>query len=263
MRRADPHPNLLPEGAGAIVPSPQGFGRGLPLIRVEKLHKQYEIAGGQAAPVLHGVDLTIAAGEFVAIMGPSGSGKSTFMNILGCLDTPTSGSYFLDGKNVAGLDNDAQAALRNRLIGFVFQGFNLLKRVTALDNVALPLLYAGLSKSARREQAREMLKQTGLENFTLSLPNQLSGGQQQRVAIARALVNLPPLILADEPTGNLDTQTSREIMEIFTRLNREQGITIILVTHEPDIARYAGRLVRFVDGRIAHDGEVHGHAEQG
>jgi len=156
---------------------------------------------------------------------------------------------------------DQLAALRNRMIGFVFQGFNLLKRVTAQDNVALPLLYAGLGKAERRERARAMLKQTGLENYTLSLPNQLSGGQQQRVAIARALVNRPPLILADEPTGNLDTQTSREIMEIFTHLNREQGITIILVTHEPDIAHYAGRLVRFVDGRIAHDGDVIGHAE--
>jgi putative ABC transport system ATP-binding protein len=226
------------------------------LIRVEKLHKQYEVAGGKATPVLHGIDLAIGKGEFVAIMGPSGSGKSTFMNILGCLDTPSDGHYFLDGKDVAGLNGDQLAALRNRMIGFVFQGFNLLKRVTAQDNVALPLLYAGVGKAERRERAREMLRQTGLENFTLSLPNQISGGQQQRVAIARALVNRPPLILADEPTGNLDTQTSREIMEIFTRLNREQGITIILVTHEPDIAHYAGRLVRFVDGRIAHDGDV-------
>ncbi len=251
--RTAPHPDLLPEEEGAIAPS---SGGGLPLIRVEKLYKHYEVAGGKATPVLHGIDLSIAAGEFVAIMGPSGSGKSTFMNILGCLDTPSGGHYFLDGKDVSGLDGDELAALRNRMIGFVFQGFNLLKRVTALDNVALPLLYAGLGKAERRERAREMLKQTGLENFTLSLPNQLSGGQQQRVAIARALVNRPPLILADEPTGNLDTQTSREIMEIFTRLNREQGITIILVTHESDIAHYAGRLVRFVDGRIAHDGDV-------
>ena len=233
----------------------------MPLIRVENLYKQYEVAGGKATPVLHGIDLSIEKGEFIAIMGPSGSGKSTFMNILGCLDTPSDGHYFLDGKDVSGLDGDQLAALRNRMIGFVFQGFNLLKRVTAQDNVALPLLYAGLGKAERRERARAMLKQTGLENYTLSLPNQLSGGQQQRVAIARALVNRPPLILADEPTGNLDTQTSREIMEIFTHLNREQGITIILVTHEPDIAHYAGRLVRFVDGRIAHDGDVIGHAE--
>ncbi|MBZ0096613.1 MAG: ABC transporter ATP-binding protein [Sulfuricella sp.] len=226
------------------------------LIRVEGLHKQYEIAGGRTAPVLHDVNLSIAPGEFVAIMGPSGSGKSTFMNILGCLDTPTSGHYFLNGRDVAQLNPDELANLRNGLIGFVFQGFNLLKRVTAVDNVALPLLYAGLGQAERRERALEMLRQTGLEKFALSLPNQLSGGQQQRVAIARALINRPPLILADEPTGNLDTHTGQEIMEIFTRLNREQGMTVILVTHELDIARYAHRMVRFVDGRVAHDGKV-------
>lgn len=229
---------------------------GDPLIRVEGLHKQYEITGGHAVPVLHDVNLSIAPGEFVAIMGPSGSGKSTFMNILGCLDTPTSGHYFLNGRDVAQLDPDELAHLRNGLIGFVFQGFNLLKRVTAQDNVALPLLYAGLGQAERRARALEVLRQTGLEKFALSLPNQLSGGQQQRVAIARALINRPPLILADEPTGNLDTHTGQEIMEIFTRLNREQGMTVILVTHEPDIARYAHRMVRFVDGRVAHDGEV-------
>ncbi|GAO37050.1 macrolide ABC transporter ATP-binding protein [Sulfuricella sp. T08] len=227
-----------------------------PLIRVEGLHKQYEITGGRVAPVLHDVNLSIAPGEFVAIMGPSGSGKSTFMNILGCLDTPTSGHYFLNGRDVAKLNPDELAHLRNSLIGFVFQGFNLLKRVTALDNVALPLLYAGLGQAERRERALEVLRQTGLEKFSLSLPNQLSGGQQQRVAIARALINRPPLILADEPTGNLDTHTSQEIMEIFTRLNREQGMTVILVTHEPDIAHYAHRMVRFVDGRVERDGEV-------
>jgi putative ABC transport system ATP-binding protein len=226
------------------------------LIRVEGLHKQYEIAGGRTAPVLHDVNLSIAPGEFVAIMGPSGSGKSTFMNILGCLDTPTSGHYFLNDRDVAQLNPDELAILRNQLIGFVFQGFNLLKRVSAVDNVALPLLYAGLGQAERRSRALEVLRQTGLEKFSLSLPNQLSGGQQQRVAIARALINRPPLILADEPTGNLDTHTSQEIMEIFTRLNREQGMTVILVTHEPDIARYANRLVRFVDGRVTHDGEV-------
>lgn len=227
-----------------------------PLIRVEGLHKQYEITGGRIAPVLHDVNLSIAPGEFVAIMGPSGSGKSTFMNILGCLDTPTSGHYFLNGRDVAQLSPDELASLRNQLIGFVFQGFNLLKRVTAVDNVALPLLYAGLGQAERRERALEVLRQTGLEKFSLSLPNQLSGGQQQRVAIARALINHPPLILADEPTGNLDTHTSQEIMEIFTRLNREQGMTVILVTHEPDIAHYAHRMVRFVDGRVERDGEV-------
>ncbi|MCE5181038.1 MAG: ABC transporter ATP-binding protein [Betaproteobacteria bacterium] len=226
------------------------------MIRVEGLHKQYEVNGGCAVPVLHDVNLSIAAGEFVAIMGPSGSGKSTFMNILGCLDTPTSGHYFLNGRDVALLDPDELAQLRNNLIGFVFQGFNLLKRVTAQDNVALPLLYSGQSQSARRQRAIEMLRQTGLEKFALSLPNQMSGGQQQRVAIARALINRPPLILADEPTGNLDTHTSQEIMEIFTRLNHEQGMTVILVTHEPDIARYAQRLVRFVDGHVEHDGAI-------
>ncbi|MBU1692056.1 MAG: ABC transporter ATP-binding protein [Gammaproteobacteria bacterium] len=226
------------------------------MIRVEGLHKQYEIKGGRAVPVLHDVNLSIVPGEFVAIMGPSGSGKSTFMNILGCLDTPTSGHYFLNGRDVAKLNPDELAHLRNSLIGFVFQGFNLLKRVTALDNVALPLLYAGLGQAERRERALEVLRQTGLEKFPLSLPNQLSGGQQQRVSIARALINHPPLILADEPTGNLDTHTSQEIMEIFTRLNREQGMTVILVTHELEIARYAHRMVRFVDGRVERDGEV-------
>jgi len=226
------------------------------LIRVEGLYKQYEINGGSAVPVLYDVNLSIATGEFVAIMGPSGSGKSTFMNILGCLDTPTRGHYFLNGQDVAQLGHNELANLRNSQIGFVFQGFNLLKRVAALDNVALPLLYAGQDKAQRRQRALEMLRQTGLEKYAASLPNQLSGGQQQRVAIARALINHPPLILADEPTGNLDTHTSQEIMEIFTRLNREQGMTVILVTHEPDIARYARRLVRFVDGRVAHDGEV-------
>jgi putative ABC transport system ATP-binding protein len=190
-------------------------------------------------PVLYDVNLSIAAGEFVAIMGPSGSGKSTFMNILGCLDTPTSGHYFLNGRDVALLNPDELAQLRNSLIGFVFQGFNLLKRVTAQDNVALPLLYSGQSQAARRQRALEILRQTGLEKFALSLPNQMSGGQQQRVAIARALI-----------------RTSQEIMEIFTRLNREQGMTVILVTHEPDIAHYAQRLVRFVDGRVEHDGAV-------
>jgi putative ABC transport system ATP-binding protein len=227
-----------------------------PLIRVEGLCKQYENPGGQVTPVLFDINLSIAQGEFVAIMGPSGSGKSTFMNILGCLDSPTSGHYFLDGRDVSRLSLNELARLRNRSIGFVFQGFNLLKRVSALDNVALPLLYAGVGKAERRQRALELLRQTGLEKYTRSLPSQMSGGQQQRVAIARALVNNPALILADEPTGNLDTQTSREIMDIFTRLNREQGITVIVVTHEADIAHYAHRLVRFVDGRVVHDGEV-------
>ncbi|MBL8247980.1 MAG: ABC transporter ATP-binding protein, partial [Candidatus Competibacter sp.] len=206
--------------------------------------------------VLRDLDLSIAPGEFVAIMGPSGSGKSTFMNILGCLDTPSAGAYHLAGQPVAKLDPDRLAELRNRHIGFVFQGFNLLQRSSILDNVGLPLLYAGIAKAERRRRAQALLEQVGLGHRADARPNQLSGGQQQRVAIARALANQPPLILADEPTGNLDTQTSNEIMALFSRLNAERGITLILVTHEPDIARYARRLVRFKDGHIVHDGEV-------
>ncbi|MGH8751924.1 MAG: ABC transporter ATP-binding protein [Burkholderiales bacterium] len=225
-------------------------------IRVEKLYKQYENNGAPPVPVLHQIDLQIESGQFVAVMGPSGSGKSTFMNILGCLDTPSAGAYYLNGRDVAHIGADELAYLRNRTFGFVFQGFNLLKRVTALDNVALPMLYAGTGKSERRAQARELLRQVGLEPVAHHLPNQLSGGQQQRVAIARALANKPQLILADEPTGNLDTQTSNEVMGLFTRLNRELGITIVLVTHEADIARHASRLIRFVDGKVAHDGKV-------
>jgi len=227
-----------------------------PLIRVERLCKQYEVPGGQPVPVLHDVDLVIGAGELVAIMGPSGSGKSTFMNILGCLDTPTTGLYRLQGRDVAGLSGDELAALRNRLIGFVFQGFNLLKRVTAADNVALPLLYAGKPQAERSRRARALLERVGIGGQARSLPNQMSGGQQQRVAIARALACEPALILADEPTGNLDTHTSGEIMDLFTELNREQGLTVVIVTHEADVARYARRLVRFVDGRVVYDGEV-------
>jgi putative ABC transport system ATP-binding protein len=226
-----------------------------PVIRVEGLYKRYATTA-ETAPVLRDVNLSISPGEFVAIMGPSGSGKSTFMNILGCLDVPTQGSYFLNGGNTAQLDPDELARLRNQSIGFVFQGFNLLKRVTALDNVALPLLYAGIDRGARHQRAADLLTQTGLGAYKNSLPNQLSGGQQQRVAIARALANRPQLLLADEPTGNLDTQTSREIMDVFSRLNKEQSITIVLVTHEPDIAQYAHRLVRFVDGQVVHDGAV-------
>ena len=227
-----------------------------PLIEVAGLGKDYPLAGGGSTPVLHNIGLSIAPGEFVAIMGPSGSGKSTFMNILGCLDTPSTGDYRLAGHSVARLNPDQLAALRNRRIGFVFQGFNLLQRASIADNVALPLLYAGIGKVERQRRARELLEQVGLGQRTDARPNQLSGGQQQRVAIARALANRPPLILADEPTGNLDTQTSGEIMALFSRLNSEQGITLILVTHEPDVARYARRLVRFKDGRIVHDGEV-------
>ena len=227
-----------------------------PLIRISHLKKQYETEAGPV-PVLHDVTLDIQEGEFVAIMGPSGSGKSTFMNILGCLDTPTGGRYELQGNDVAKMDGDELARLRNQVIGFVFQGFNLLPRANLETNVALPLLYARVGKSERLERARKLLTQTGLGNYAKSLPNQISGGQQQRVAIARALAGKPNLILADEPTGNLDSHTSQEIMEIFTRLNTEDGITIVLVTHESDIARYAKRLVRFVDGDIVHDGGVH------
>jgi len=227
-----------------------------PLIRISHLKKQYETDAGPV-PVLHDVSLDIHEGEFVAIMGPSGSGKSTFMNILGCLDIPTGGRYELQGHDVGEMDSDELARLRNQVIGFVFQGFNLLPRANLETNVALPLLYARVGKSERLERARKLLTQTGLGNYAKSLPNQISGGQQQRVAIARALAGKPRLILADEPTGNLDSHTSQEIMDIFTRLNAEEGITIVLVTHEPDIAQYAKRLVRFVDGHIVHDGGVH------
>lgn len=227
------------------------------LIRLDQISKRYQSAAEQPVPqVLENVSLEINAGEFVAIMGPSGSGKSTLMNILGCLDSPSSGRYELDGRDVTTLDADELAQVRNQTIGFVFQGFNLLKRVTAQDNVALPLLYSGVSAKERRERARDLLEKTGLARFTQSMPNQMSGGQQQRVAIARALITNPRLILADEPTGNLDTQTSREIMELFQRLHREQGITIVLVTHENDIAAYAERLIRVVDGHVVHDGVV-------
>jgi len=235
-----------------------------PLIRAENLCKIYSLNGGEGganggdaldSQVLFDVSLSIAPGEFVAIMGHSGSGKSTLMNLLGCLDTPSSGHYWLGERDVAALDNDALARVRNQKIGFVFQGFNLLKRMSALDNVTLPLLYAGITRAAARQRALEVLRLTGLEKFAHYLPNQLSGGQQQRVAISRALVNRPQLILADEPTGNLDTQTSEEIMAVFERLNAEQGITLLLVTHEQDIAAHAKRLIRLQDGRVVYDGK--------
>jgi putative ABC transport system ATP-binding protein len=227
------------------------------LIRTEHLSKNYETEAGPV-PALREVDLQILRGEFVAVMGPSGSGKSTFMNILGCLDLPSSGQYVLDGRDVAALDADQLARLRNRVIGFVFQGFNLLPRADLVDNVALPLVYAGVPRAERAARAAAMLAKVGLGAYGRHAPNQISGGQQQRVAIARALVGQPQLILADEPTGNLDTATSREIMQLFTRLNAE-GITIVVVTHEPDIAMFAKRLVRFVDGRLVHDGPVEPH----
>lgn len=222
-----------------------------PVIRVVGLGKTYPTAAGEF-PALHGVNLSIGAGEYLAIMGPSGSGKSTFMNLLGCLDQPTAGDYFLAGQNVAHLDKDALAHLRNRMLGFVFQGFNLLPRMTLQDNVALPLVYAGLDKETRRARANALLERVGLGKYAQSLPNRISGGQQQRVAIARALVNQPRLILADEPTGNLDSHTSEEIMRLFAELNAD-GITIVLVTHEPDIAAHARRQVRFLDGCIVSD----------
>jgi putative ABC transport system ATP-binding protein len=223
------------------------------VVRVEDLHKQYETDAGPQ-PVLKGVTLSIEAGEFAAIMGPSGSGKSTFMNILGCLDSPTRGRYLLDGNDTSRLDADQLARLRNRFIGFVFQGFNLLPRASLQDNVSLPLLYSGISKRERSMRAKQMLARVGLERYTDYLPSRISGGQQQRVAIARALINHPKLILADEPTGNLDSATSYDVMSLFSSLNTEDGITIVLVTHEADIARYARRIVHFVDGSVDYDG---------
>jgi len=225
---------------------------GAPLIEVENLEKDYTTGAG-VFQALHGVSLRIAEGEFVAIMGASGSGKSTFMNLLGCLDRPTRGSYHLDGQDVGRLSSDQLAALRNREIGFVFQGFNLLPKLTALDNVALPLMYAGMGREARRRQAQAMLERVGLGERSHHTPLQLSGGQQQRVAIARALATRPRIIFADEPTGNLDSETSRQVMDLFSQFNREEGITLVLVTHEADIAAYARRCIRFQDGRVIED----------
>ena len=225
------------------------------VVGIEHLYKQYETAAGPV-PVLKDVNLEIRRGEFVAIMGPSGSGKSTFMNILGCLDTPTRGRYVLDGHDTSALGSDDLAHLRNRFIGFVFQGFNLLPRASLLENVALPLIYAGTPRRERSERAHELLERVGLGRHVEHHPSQISGGQQQRVAIARALANRPSLLLADEPTGNLDTATSHEIMGLFTQLNAEAGITIVLVTHEHDVARFAQREVTFVDGIVTHDGPV-------
>ncbi|HMN87047.1 MAG TPA: ABC transporter ATP-binding protein [Bauldia sp.] len=211
-------------------------------------------SGDAAVMALKGVDMAIDRGSFVAIMGPSGSGKSTAMNILGCLDSPTSGSYFFDGASVGHLGRDTKALLRRHFLGFIFQGFNLLARTSALENVELPLVYRGVPAKERRERALGALARVGLAGRADHQPNQLSGGQQQRVAIARALVTDPRVILADEPTGNLDTAMSREIMNLLTGLNRDAGITIIMVTHEPDMATYAHRVIRFVDGLIDFDG---------
>ncbi len=232
-----------------------------PVIRIEKLFKEYVTEAG-TVPVLRSVEFNVMPGEFVAIMGASGSGKSTLMNILGCLDIATEGNYLLNGRDINHMDRDELALLRNRVIGFVFQGFNLLPRANLADNVALPLIYRGISRTERLEQANQMLEKVGLGKYGQSRPNQISGGQQQRVAIARALVNQPKLLLADEPTGNLDTKTSKEIMALFTELNQREGITIVLITHEPDIAAYANRLIRLADGRIVYDGPIaHADAE--
>ncbi|HMF51103.1 MAG TPA: ABC transporter ATP-binding protein [Candidatus Saccharimonadales bacterium] len=222
------------------------------LIRAEDVHKTYRM-GDVEVPALRGINLTIAHGEFVAVMGASGSGKSTFMNILGCLDRPSAGKYFLEGQEVGSLSADQWAHIRNQRIGFVFQGFNLLSRTSALENVELPMMYNGFASQERHRRATEVLSLVGLDNRLDHTPNQLSGGQQQRVAIARALVNRPPLILADEPTGNLDSVTSNEIMALFQQLNAGQGISIILVTHEVDIAAHAKRQIVFRDGLVTGD----------
>jgi len=223
-----------------------------PLIRLSGVTKTYG-QGRLAFQALKGIDLSVENGDFVAVMGPSGSGKSTTMNILGCLDTPSGGTYEFLGVPVERLERDQRALLRRHFLGFVFQGFNLLARTTALENVELPLIYRGHAASERRTLARAALKQVGLEGWEHHTPAELSGGQQQRVAIARAIVTSPSVLLADEPTGNLDTRTSEEIMDLIVSFNRDQGITVLMVTHEPDIAAYARRVVRFVDGRVDSD----------
>lgn len=224
------------------------------IIKIEHLYKDYTIGEGTIVQkVLKDVNCTVYEGEFVSVMGPSGSGKSTFMNILGCLDQPTSGSYYLNGRDVSRLNKDELADVRNKYIGFVFQGFNLLSRRSTFDNVSMPMIYTNLPYEERREKSKKILKSVKLENYIDHYPNQLSGGMQQRVAIARALINDPTVIFADEPTGNLDTKTSQEIMDIFTQLNAEMNISIVMVTHEPDIARYSQRLVFIKDGVKQHD----------
>jgi putative ABC transport system ATP-binding protein len=228
-----------------------------PVIATRHLVKTF-VVGDIQVRALRGVDIEVPRGEFLAVTGPSGSGKSTFMHIVGCLDRPTSGQYLLDGQDVSTMSKNELAEVRNRRIGFVFQGFNLLSRTTALDNVELPMLYSGSTKktSERRKLAADMLTAVGLGDRLTHFPNQLSGGQQQRVAIARALINNPSILLADEPTGNLDTRTSIEVMGLFQRLNEERGITVVLITHEHDIAEYGTRIVSFRDGHIVNDRKV-------
>ena len=223
-----------------------------PMLEFRHISKIYGVDVAQVA-ALNDVNFAVNKGEFIAVMGPSGSGKSTAMNILGCLDTPTAGQYLLFGSEVSGLDRDQRALLRRHFLGFIFQGFNLLARTTALENVELPLIYQGVPADERRERAMDALAKVGLEGRAGHRPSELSGGQQQRVAIARAIVTKPGLILADEPTGNLDSARGREIMELLTALNRDEGLSVLMVTHEPDMAGYAGRIITFVDGRIQSD----------
>jgi putative ABC transport system ATP-binding protein len=235
--------------------NPENRTNGGPVIKVENLHKVYEM-GDNRVHALRGISLEIYKGEFVAIMGASGSGKSTFMNLLGCLDKPSDGIYLLDGTNVAELSRIELAAVRNERVGFVFQGFNLLSRTTAVENVELPLIYAGVRAKERHRRSQEALHKVGLGDRGHHVPSQLSGGQQQRVAVARALVNNPAILLADEPTGNLDSRTSVEIMQVIQELNEKDNLTIMLVTHEPDIADYAKRIITFRDGRVIRNEEV-------
>ncbi len=244
-------PQALPIHASMVKNEPEAR----PVIQLDHVHKTYKM-GDVEVHALRGISLTIREGEFVAIMGASGSGKSTTMNIIGCLDRPTRGTYVLDGSDVSEMSKDERADIRCQKLGFVFQGFNLLSRTSALENVELPMLYLGVGGAERDRRALEALAAVGLEGREQNHPNQLSGGQQQRVAVARALVNNPALILADEPTGNLDSRTAVEVMEIFQRLNRERGITLVLVTHEPDIAQYATRVVVFKDGKIKKDYQI-------
>lgn len=222
------------------------------LVALRDIRKSFMI-DAEEMEILHGINLSVECGEFIAMMGPSGSGKSTTMNLLGCLDKPTAGQYWLDGQDTGALTASELASIRNHKIGFVFQGFNLLSKTSAIENVELPLLYAGVPRQERRKRAIETLTALGLSERLYHQPSQLSGGQQQRVAIARGIVNKAPILLADEPTGNLDSKTSNEIMELFVKLNRELNITIILVTHEPDVAAYAGRIIHFKDGQIIND----------